>query len=159
MIVCQHLTSLCIFMSQHCHLPQCRAEFDYNGGLRTEYAFFTFVCASLPSTERGTIGHHVDTQGSPVPGKLYCPRQGAENKKQHQLLIHAEANIQGHIDHIESQALNLCGSTSNNICLLLQATNILIKLNIYTILQNTIMGSWPLISSQNTKSSQWKKIK
>lgn len=46
--------------------------------------FVRYVCirvlVCLPSTERGAVGDHMDTERPPVAWKLHCPRQGAANK-------------------------------------------------------------------------------
>lgn len=56
-------------------------QVDVVGG---ECVFVRYVCirvlVCLPSTERGAVGDHMDTERPPVAWKLHCPRQGAANK-------------------------------------------------------------------------------
>lgn len=85
MITCQRPT-LYISMSQHCHLPLLmKVRLITSGGsdgrracgsMYTLCAHPCEVSVCLPSAERGAVGNHVDTQGSPVTWKRHCPCQG-----------------------------------------------------------------------------------
>lgn len=88
---------------------------------------FLHLCAASPSTERGTIGNHVDTQGPPVSWKPHCPCQGPDDNKNN-IGLYSDAKIEDHINK-QYQTPNLRESASN-IFLLLPATKILIKLNV-----------------------------
>lgn len=76
MIMSYNLTLLCISTSHHCLLL--RLNVITSGMIRRVCGWiFTSVCVFLPSTERGTVGNHMDTQWAPVSWKLHCPGQAA----------------------------------------------------------------------------------
>lgn len=78
MITCQLLNSLCISVSQHCHLPSLLSVslITSGGGGRRVWSSVYTPCASpgfvyLPSTEGGAVGDNMDPQGAPVAWKLH----------------------------------------------------------------------------------------
>lgn len=129
MVMCQCLTSLCSFMSQHYHLLQYGTEFDDNGDAENIVCVF-YICVPpyrpLREEQQGTTWI---PRGPQSPGNFtVLVRVLTITKTTLVPYSAADAKIEDHINE-QSQTPNLCESTSN-ICLLLPATKTLIKLNV-----------------------------